>query len=183
MKWAVAAVMTSGLLGCGGSQPSIYRVAIDRLTPATVPTACYRAGQAPTAPDKTTNMVDTEQWVFWEGVEDVSYLDIGDIGYNMGQAQGIDISGDAIQGEKNDDGEYIFKAERTETESATEIYTTSATYTIEKLGETIEGTLALRSACAGTDCGGTPTCDVSLNFVGRKINTDQLSVYDTEGGN
>lgn len=183
MKWAVAAVVASGLLGCGGSQPSIYRVAIDRLTVANLPVACYRAGQAPTTiPDKTTNMVDEEQWVFWEGVEDVSYLDIGSINYGMGQAQTVSIAGDSIEGGKDDDGEYVFKAERVETDSATEIYTTSATYTIEKLGATMEGSLLLRSACAGADCGGTPTCEVSLNFVGRKIKTDQLSLYGTEGG-
>lgn len=182
MKWAVAAVVTSGLLGCGGSQPSIYRVAIERLTVANLPQTCYRAGQAPTTiPDKTTNMVDEEQWVYWEGVEDVSYLDIGTINYGMGQAQRVNITGDSIQGGKDDD-KYVFTAERVETDSATEIYTTSATYTIDKLGETIEGSLALHSACAGTDCAGTPTCDVSLAFVGRKIKTDQLSLYGTEGG-
>jgi hypothetical protein len=174
-------VVTSGLLGCGGAQPSIYRVAIDRLTAANVPAACYRTGQAPTTiPDKTTNMVDEEQWVYWDGLEDQAYLDIGTINYGLGQAQRVDIDGDSIQGAKEED-QYIFKAERVETESATEIYTTSATYTITELGETLEGTLALRSACAGADCAGTPTCEVSLNFVGRKIKTDQLSIYGTNG--
>jgi hypothetical protein len=183
IKWAVAVVLTSGLLGCGGSQPSIYRVAIERLTVANVPAACYRSGQAPTTiPDKTTNMVDEEQWVYWDGVEDQAYLDIGNINYGLGQAQRVNIAGDSIQGGKDGDS-YVFKAERVETDSATEIYTTSATYTIDKLGETLEGTLALRSACVGTDCAGTPTCEVSLKFVGRKIKTDQLSIYGTTGGN
>src|SRR5688572_19777367 len=123
MKWVVAAVVTSGLLGCG-NQPAIYRVAVDRLTADKVPQTCYRAGQAPTTiPDKTTNMVDQQTWVYWEGVEDVSYLDIGTINYGMGQAQGVNLTGDAIQGGKDED-EYVFKAELSETDSATEIYTT-----------------------------------------------------------
>jgi hypothetical protein len=181
IKWAVAVAVTSGLLGCGGSQPSIYRVAIDRLTAANLPAACYRTGQAPTTiPDKTTNMVDEEQWVYWDGIEDQAYLDIGTIGYGLGQAHAIDIAGDSIQGGKQED-QYVFKAERVETDSATEIYTTSATYTIDTLSDTLEGTLALRSACVGTDCAGTPTCEVSLKFVGRKIKTDQLSLYGTNG--
>lgn len=181
MKWAVSAVVMSGLLGCGGSQPAIYRVAIERLTAANVPASCYRAGQAPTTvPDKTTNIVDEEQWVYWEGVEEVSYLDTGAINYGLGQAQRVSIAGDAIQGGKQEDA-YVFTAERTETESATEIYTTAATYTIDTLGETLEGRLTLRSACVGTDCAGTPTCEVSLAFAGRKIKTDQLSIYGVEG--
>lgn len=181
MKWAVTAVVVSGLLGCGGSQPAIYRVAIERLTVANLPQTCYRAGQAPTTiPDKTTNMVDEEQWVYWEGVEDVSYLDIGTISYNMGQAQRVNMAGDSIRGGKKDDA-YVFMAERTETESTNEVYNTAATYTIDKLGQTLEGRLTLRSACVGTDCLGTPTCEVSLAFVGRKINTDQLSLYGAEG--
>ncbi len=181
IKWAVTAVVLSGLLGCGGSQPSIYRVAIERLTAANLPQTCNRAGQAPTTiPDKQTNMVDEEQWVYWEGVEDVSYLDIGTINYGLGQAQRVNLTGDSIQGGKKDDA-YVFTAERTETESANEVYTTSATYTIDKLGPTLEGRLTLKSACVGTDCLGTPSCEVSLAFVGRKINTDQLSLYGVEG--
>jgi hypothetical protein len=180
-KWAVAVVMTSGLMGCGGSQPAIYRVAIERLTSANVPNTCYRTGQAPTTtPDKTTNVFDEEQWVYWEGVDDQAYLDTGAINYDMAQAQTVSIPGDSIQGGEDGD-QQVFRAERVQTDSVNEVYTTSATYAIDELGETLKGTLTLRSACVGTDCGGTPTCEVSLAFSGRKIKTDQLSIYGING--
>ena len=77
LKWAVAVVAASSLLGCGGDQPSIYRVAIQRLTAENTPSSCYRTGQAPTViADKATNLVDQQQWVIWNGVEDAIYLAI-----------------------------------------------------------------------------------------------------------
>jgi hypothetical protein len=181
IQWTVAAVAASSLLGCFNSQPSLYRVAVEPVAQK-VSSSCYRANQAPTNPDTTTNVVDGQQWVFWEGVDDTAYLETGPINYTLGQAQRIVITGDAIQGTKAD-GKYTFATERTQTDSTTEVYTTSATYTIDKLGDTLEGTLALHSQCAGTDCAGIPTCDVSVKFVGRKIDTDQISTYEPGGGN
>ncbi len=181
IKWAVAAVAASSLLGCEGSQPSLYRVAVDPVS-QNVPATCYRTGQAPTNPDKTTNIVDQQQWVFWEGVEDTAYLEPGAINYTVGQAQRVTIAGDAIRGTKAD-GKYTFVSERTQTDAPTEVYTTSATYTIDKLGGTLEGTLALHSHCTGTDCGGIPSCDVSVKFVGRKIDADQISLFNPDPGN
>jgi hypothetical protein len=183
IKWAVAAVAASSLLGCEGSQPSLYRVAVDPVAQS-VPATCYRTGQAPANPDKTTNIVDQQQWVVWEGVDDTAYLEAGAINYILGQAQRVTINsnGGAIQGTKVD-GKYTFVSERTQTDSPTEVYTTSATYTIDKLGETLEGTLALHSHCTGADCGGIPTCDVSVGFVGRKIDADQIRLYNPGAGN
>jgi hypothetical protein len=180
IKWAVAAMAASSLLGCEGSQPSIYRVAVDPVA-QNIPTTCYRAGQAPTTTDKTTNIVDQQQWVIWEGVEDIAYLEPGNINYVLGQAQRVVITGDAIQGSKTD-GQYTFVSERTQTDSPNRSFTTSATYTIGKLGETLEGTLALHSHCTGSECGGVPTCDVSVKVVGRKIDADQISLYNPGAG-
>jgi hypothetical protein len=181
IPFAVAVMAASSLLGCEDSQPTIYRVAIEPVAQH-VPPTCYRTNQAPTNPDTVTNIVDQQQWVVWEGVDGTVYLEPGVINYTLGQAQRVIINGDAIQGTKAD-GKYTFNTERTQTDSATELYTTSATYTIDKLGETLEGTLALHSHCTGSDCAGIPTCDVSVKFVGRKIDTDQISLYDTGGGN
>jgi hypothetical protein len=177
---AVAVMAASSLLGCEDSQPTLYRVAVEQVSQH-VPPTCYRANQAPTTPDTTTNIVDQQQWVVWEGVDDTAYLEPGVINYTLGQAQRVIINGDAIQGTKAD-GKYTFTTERTQTDSATELYTTSATYTIDKLGDTLEGTLALHSHCTGSDCANIPTCDVAVKFVGRKIDTDQISLYDTDGG-
>ncbi|MBN1209549.1 MAG: hypothetical protein JXB05_32160 [Myxococcaceae bacterium] len=173
IPWAVAVVMTSGLLGCGDTQPSIYRVAIDRLTVQNLPGSCYTSGQAPSPiPDTASNVVNQEQWVIWKGLEDAMYLEPGDTSYNLGSAASVNITGDAIQGAKQDDN-YEFTTERVRTESANEVYTTSATYTIEDLSDTLKGTLRLNSRCTGTDCGNTPSCEVTLNFAGRKIDADR----------
>ncbi|HYI03010.1 hypothetical protein [Hyalangium sp.] len=182
IKWVAAVVAVSSLLGCGGSQPAIYRVAVARLVAESVPSSCYRAGQAPTTiPDKSTNLVDQQQWVIWEGLDGTVYLEPGTINYGMGQAERVVITGDAIQGSKVED-QHVFTSERTQTDSTSEVYATSASYTIDTLGDTLEGSLALHSQCTGADCGGIPTCDITLTFVGRKIDADQFSLYTTNAG-
>lgn len=181
ITWAVAVMAASSLLGCENSQPTLYRVAVEPVAQH-VPTTCYRANQAPTNTDTATNIVDQQQWVVWQGVDDTVYLEPGVINYTLGQAQRVVITGDAIQGTQAD-GKYTFTTERTQADSETEVYTTSATYTIDKLGDTLEGILALHSHCTGDDCANIPTCDASVTFAGRKIDTDQISLYDTGGGN
>lgn len=177
MKWAVAAVAASSLLGCGNSQPSIYRVAVQ---PVVVPTTCYRT--APTGtPDTTTNIVDEKQWVIWEGVDNKFYLEPGTINYPLGESQRVNIGGDAIEGGKQDK-QYVFTTVRTQNVSANEVYTTSATYTFDELGKTLKGTLSLHSNCAGSNCNGTPTCDVTTNFSGRQISGDRDIQYGSNGG-
>jgi hypothetical protein len=174
IKWAVAVAAASSLMGCGNSQPSVYRVALDR---AVVPNTCYRT--APTGtPDTTTNLIDEKQWVVWEGLDGKKYLETGSISYVLGDAQRIIIIGDAIEGGKDDSKQTVFSTVHTQNQSANEIYTTSAVYTFEELGKTLKGTLALHSNCAGSNCGGTPTCDVTVNFSGRQIDADSSILYD-----
>jgi hypothetical protein len=183
IKWAVAVAATSSLVGCFNSQPSVYRVAVDTLSAQNLPATCYRAGNAPTnITDKVTNIVDEKQWVTWEGIEDAVYFEPGNINYAMGEARNVNITGDAILGGKNDDGKNVFTSERTLRISDTETHTTSATYNFEKLGTTLQGTLTLHSACAGTGCNTSPTCDVTLNFSGRQIDGDQNIQYGNGSG-
>ncbi|WP_224363624.1 hypothetical protein [Hyalangium versicolor] len=185
MNRAVAIVAaTTSLLGCGGnSQPSIYRVAVDTLSAQNMPVACYSAGNAPTTiTDKVTNLVDEKQWVVWEGIDDTFYFEPGNINYTLADAHSVVISGDGISGSKNDDGAYVFTSERTQTASANEQYVTSAVYTIEELGKTLKGTLVLTSSCAGSNCAGTPSCSVTLNFSGRKIDGDRYFTYGSGSG-
>lgn len=173
IKWAVAVAAVSSLVGCDNSQPSVYRVAVDTLTAQNLPTSCYTAGNAPqNITDKSTNLVDQKQWVVWKGLDDVVYLEAGNVNYALGEAHAVSISGDAIQGSKSDKN-YVFTSERTQRQSDTLTYTTSATYTIEDLSKTLKGTLTLHSTCVGSSCATTPTCDVTLNFSGRQINGDQ----------
>jgi hypothetical protein len=183
IKWAVAVVAASSLMGCGNSQPSIYRVAVQRLTQESFSSSCYASGQAPTTiTDKSTNLVDQQQWVVWEGVEDAVYLEPGALNYSMGQAESVRLSADAIQGTKAD-GKYTFSSDRTQIDSSTETHTTSASWTIDKLGSTIEGSLLLRSQCAGTGCNFTTPCEVTLTYSGIKIDADQFSLYNANPGN
>jgi hypothetical protein len=177
MKWAFAVVAASSLLGCGNSQPSVYRVAVE---PVVIPSTCYRTAPSGT-PDTTTNLVDEKQWVIWEGVDNKFYLEPGNISYSLGEAQRINISTDAIEGGKSDK-QYVFSATRTQTVSANEVYTTSAIYTFDELGKTLKGTLALHSNCAGSNCNSTPTCDVTTNFSGREINADRSIQYGNGSG-
>ncbi len=177
MKWAVAVVAASSLLGCGNPQPSIYRVAVQAVA---VPSTCYRTAPSGT-PDTTTNIVDEKQWVIWEGIDNKFYLEPGNIAYSLGEAQRINITTDAIEGGKNDNKQYVFSTTRTQTASANEVYTTSAIYTFDELGKTVTGTLALHSNCAGSNCNSIPTCDVTVNFSGREISGDRNIQYGSNG--
>jgi hypothetical protein len=173
ISWAVAVAMTSGLLGCGDSQPSLYRVAVERLSGQNVPGNCYSTGQAPNpVPDTATNLVNQEQWVIWQGIDETMYLEPGDTSYSFGSAAPVVIGADAIQGSKKDDA-YEFSTERVRTESQNEVITTSATYAIDDLSDTLQGTLRLSSRCTGSECGNTPSCEVTLGFAGRKIDADR----------
>jgi hypothetical protein len=183
IKWAAPVLAALSLLGCQGSQPSIYRVAVDRLGTENMPPSCYRAGNAPTTiADKSTNLIDEKQWVIWEGIEDKFYLEPGPINYQLAEARSITVSADAIVGTKTDSGTHEFVTDRTQTVSANEVYTTSAKYTFEELGKTIKGTLALHSQCAGSACNSTPTCDITLNFSGIQINGDRNIDYGSGSG-
>lgn len=172
--WAVAAVLVGGTLGCG-EQPKYYRVSIDRAPLDNLPASCYRSGTTPT--DKTNNVVDVAQWVLWNGVEDRQYLQVGNIDYSLGDARvRIDV-GDAIVSSEVDK-KTTFAVERTQADPAR---TTRATYTLDKTGETIEGTLSLSYSCTGTT-GCAPNCEASLHFVGIHLDADPMLVVGNTAG-
>lgn len=174
-KWAVAAIALSGLTGCLNSDPELYRVALS-ATPSTLAATCYRNNTVPTTiPDQQTNTVTEEDWVLWDGVDGVKYLDVGDnrVTASMGDAPGVNIVVDAIEGKKNDDGKYVFTVERTERDSD-ETVVTKATYTFDDVGQTVEGTVTFNSSCTGTGCGPQLSCEYSRNFVGRRVDGDRF---------
>jgi hypothetical protein len=172
--WAVAAVMAGGMMGCG-EQPRYYRVSIDTSPLSNLPASCYRSGTVPTPNDRTSNVVDVGQWIIWEGVDDRKYLQVGDIDYELGDADVRITEGDAIVSSEDDD-KTTFVVERTQTDPAR---TSRATYTFDKLGATIEGALGLSYTCTGsTSCA--PGCDATLRFVGRQLDVDpELTVGNT----
>ncbi len=162
--WVLGAVMVGGMMGCG-QQPRYYRVAIDTSPLNNLTPSCYSDNTVPTD-DRTANVVDVGQWIIWDGVEDRKYLQVGDVDYELGDAQVRIIAGDAIVSSEAD--KPTFTAERTQTGPNR---TSRATYTFDKLGETVEGTLALSFSCsAPTGC--PPNCEASLPFVGRRLDVD-----------
>jgi hypothetical protein len=181
-KFAVAALALSGL-GCGilgSSDPELYRVAVS-AAPSPLPQTCFRAGTpapSPTTTDTLTSTVDEAQWVLWEGIDDVWYLDVGNnsLSAEMGHAPGINISADAIEGRKNDNGQYIFTTELTDRETdRTEV--NRVTFTFEDVGSTVEGSVSFFSSCTGTGCGqgNALTCEYARRFVGRRVDADRFT--------
>ncbi|HEX8441778.1 hypothetical protein [Archangium sp.] len=184
MLWTVASVMVGGLLGCG-QQPKYYRVAIDQGPLRSLPSSCYAAGATP--PPSSNNLVDVQQWVLWDGVEDRKYLQVGDIDYTLGSSYGVEIPGDAVVS-TGDGDKTTFVAEQTastpSTSTSPATRTARATYTFDKEGMTIEGTLALSATCVGTGCDrDRPNCEASLRFTGRQVDADQEVLLAVESGN
>ena len=174
--YAVAAVMVGGLMGCG-EQPRYYRVSIDRAPLGNLPGTCYSSGTPPTNDDRTNNVVDVGQWILWDGVEDRKYLQVGDIDYRLGDARVQLTEGDAIVSAEAD--KPTFTIERTQTGPNR---TSRATYTFDKVGDTLEGSLALSYTCSGgTGCA--PNCEASLRFVGRRVNVDPMLVVADSASN
>lgn len=178
IKWAVAAVALSGLTGCFNSDPDLYRVALSQA-PVPLPSTCYRSGNVPANPQQPqSNLVDATNWVLWDGVDNEKYLDAGtnNLSVSMGDAPNINLDVDTIQGAKNDDGKWVFATEATRKVSDTETRVTGLTYTFDKLGQTAEGTLSLRSSCTGSGCAGGVgiSCEFSVRFAGRRIDGDRF---------
>ncbi|MFY0526233.1 hypothetical protein ACN28I_24895 [Archangium gephyra] len=175
--YAVAAVMLGGLMGCG-EQPRYYRVSIDRSPLSNLPGSCYSSGTAPAVDDRTDNVVDVGQWIIWDGVEDRQYLQVGDISYPLGDALVQLTAGDAIVSTEAD--KPTFTIERTRTGPNR---TSRATYTFDKVGETVEGTIALSYACTGGTGCSPANCDASLRFVGRRVNAEPMIVVANDASN
>ncbi len=173
---AVSAVLAMGLMGCG-EQPQYYRVSIDRSPLGNVPSSCYSSGTAPSPNDRTTNIVDVAQWVIWDGVDGQKYLQVGDINYALGDAR-VDIDvGDAIVSTEGD--KPTFTVERMQTGPNR---VSRATFTFDKLGDTLQGKLALSYECTGTTtC--PPACNTSLDFVGRRLTAEPMVVVTNGSSN
>ena len=169
---AVAAAMTVGVMGCG-EQPRYYRVSVDRAPLGSMPSSCYSSGSAPTPNDRTTNTVDVEQWVLWDGVEGGKYLEVSDINYPLGDVR-VDIEvGGAIVSTEAD--KPTFTTERVQTGPNR---SSRATYTLDKAGETLEGTIALSYECTGTTGCPVANCSASLPFVGRRLTAEPMVVVN-----
>ena len=171
-KWTIAlAVASLATLPCGGGQPRYYRVSINRAPLENLPASCYAGGVVPTNTDKSTNVVDLQQWSVWDGTDGKLFLVVGDLSsFTLGNAERVRINGEAIEG-----GPTSFTEVR-EVVNPQRTTKTTATVSFTELSGTAKGTLTLNSETTCTNCG-TPTCGVSLPFAGRKLEVNPLMVY------
>ncbi len=175
-RLALAALAASTLLlGCD-PQPNVYKVAIDTSPLNSLPAECYASGSTPPTTVTTTNVVDEQTWTWWPGVDKTSYLQVGSLsGYNLASAADIAI-GDTIQGEDK-----TFTATRivASTTGTADTNTQTVKITLKDApGATIQGTMFLRSehTCSPSQCS-RRTCEVTMNFVGRRLSVQQSATY------
>ena len=192
---AIAALSSA----CGIGQPRVYRMAIN--TAFAAPATCYRGSNLPTTAT-TTNIESQAQWAFWDGEGQVTYLDVGAQGaISLGESAPIAVPG-LIKGEQKSyqmsrqiacsnsivsgsastgNLNCTIPANGTNTQ-----VTQSVIITFDTLGATATGNIKMTSnySCSGSACGNTPVftnCDLTLPFVGRKIEANPMFIYNPTG--
>ncbi len=190
---ALGALALSAFAGCGQGQPRIYRGAVDATPMRTIAVpSCFRGNKLPDGRGNINeqNYRSEDEWVIWNGVvneknQQVEYLDLGTQSFELGNAPIIKVS-DLIQGV-----EKTFAALRTEqrpVSNYTEARQTQVSVKFDDYSASPVGKLDLNSiyACSGPGC---PTdaissppdaasCAVSLDFVARRIEAQQMTVYN-----
>ena len=187
---ALGAISLLSLLGCNQGQPRIYRVAVD-VTPVrtiAVP-SCFRNNNLPAGRGNITeqNYRAEDEWVIWNGTDTTEYLDLGTQTFNLGDAPTIRVS-DVIEGTDK-----TFSALRNEQKPIADQYTearqTQISVKFNDYSFSPTGTIALNAqyACikGRADCpvgDASPqdaaSCSSSLNFVARKIDAAQSTIYN-----
>lgn len=188
---AVAAVAMAAV-GCGGNQPRIYRVALDKTKAESVQDAACFKMQAVSGNSVTeTNLRTEQQWVVWDGASPNQYLDFGQQSYKLGDAPEITFS-DLVLGQSN-----TFTAQRvTNTQGQgiggqfVQVRQTVITVAFNDMGAAPTGTMALQSSYACQPASACPTdmqvpdprsCKVTLDWVARHIENDRTALYQEEG--
>ena len=187
---ALGALSLLSLAGCLQGQPRIYRVAVD-VTPVrtiAVP-SCFRNNNLPAGRGNITeqNYRAEDEWVIWNGTDTTEYLDLGTQTFNLGDAPTIRVS-DLIEGTDK-----TFSALRNEQKPIADQYTearqTQISVKFNDYSFSPTGTIALNAqyACikGRADCpvgDASPqdaaSCSSSLNFVARKIDAAQSTIYN-----
>ncbi|MCA2980759.1 MAG: hypothetical protein INH41_13755 [Myxococcaceae bacterium] len=202
---AVAATLL--VTGCNTGQPRIWRVAYDTSRFVFVEnSACYIGNRVPQARTQQTGYRRDANWVLWDGVTDAQgqlkqYLDIGNPTFKLGESPSVAVE-DVIEG---DSGKREFLATR-QTQSfgpvprrSIETRAGTVTVTWENYNPAAIGTLKVRSQYNCVDSGGgmpqdlcprpneTPAndaanCEVSVDFVARRIDVTQGTEYGNNSG-
>ena len=190
MKTTLAAAFTLiAMSACNTGQPRIYRVAIDESpVRQPLPPDCYRGNIVPAAADQRQNFRHDADWVIWDGADGKQqYLDTGAISYALGDAPKVDVA-DAIEG-----ADKTFIGIRTRItplgNDRTDTRRTQVTVTFNDFSASPTGTVALQGQylCQGNACPNnnmdpeTRSCQATLNFVARRIDVQNLTVYGNTG--
>ena len=187
---ALGALSLLSLAGCLQGQPRIYRVAVDATPVRTIAVpSCFRNNNLPAGRGNITeqNYRQEDEWVIWNGVDQVEFLDLGTQTFNLGDSPTIRVS-DLIEGT-----EKTFSALRNEQKPIGDMYTearqTQISVKFNDYSAVPTGTIALNAqyACikGRNDCpvgDASPqdaaSCSSSLNFVARRIDVQQLTAYN-----
>jgi hypothetical protein len=157
------------LAGCGSDSP-IWEVS---ETDGTKPASCYPGGKLPQMVT-TTMGVETSvgPWEIYDGSDNKAYLLLAD-------------KTTVLDGTKSDG--YAFQGTTTTTDTVDPpvSITTTSTMTniinIKMSGDTLSGTWEVKtmSTCSGANCGmmQTPSCDVTGQIKGSKLNVNRYRVY------
>ena len=187
---ALGALSLLSLAGCLQGQPRIYRVAVDATPVRTIAVpSCFRNNNLPAGRGNITeqNYRSEDEWVIWNGVDQVEYLDLGNQTFNLGDAPTITVA-DLIEGT-----EKTFSALRNVQKPIGDQYTearqTQVSVKFNDYSAVPVGTISLNSqyACikGRADCpvgDASPqdaaSCNSSLNFVARRIDVQQITAYN-----
>lgn len=187
---ALGALALVSFAGCLQGQPRLYRVAVDATPVRTIAVpSCFRNNNLPAGRGNITeqNYRQEDEWVIWNGVDQVEYLDLGTQTFNLGDSPTIRVS-DLIEGT-----EKTFSALRNEQKPIADQYTearqTQISVKFNDYSAVPTGTIALNAqyACikGRADCpvgDASPqdaaSCSSSLNFVARRIDVQQITAYN-----
>jgi hypothetical protein len=177
-SWIIPLVVVLGASCSWNSEapPMIYQVAIG-LTPSNtlVLDACFINSRSPS--DTVTDIFQQQQWLLWDGPEDMRFLQIGDLStFPIGEAERVNLNGDTLRG-VND----TFTASRKKLDASGQLRTNSVTVEFTQLDYEIGGTLTLSSPC--TTCPNKlSNCTVDLPFFGQSLDAYPGVIYSPTGG-
>jgi hypothetical protein len=187
---ALGALSLLSLAGCLQGQPRLYRVAVDATPVRTIAVpSCFRNNNLPAGRGNITeqNYRSEDEWVIWNGVDQVEYLDLGNQTFSLGDAPTITVA-DLIEGT-----EKTFSALRNVQKPIGDQYVearqTQISVKFNDYSAVPVGTISLNAqyACikARADCpvgDASPqdaaSCSSSLSFVARRIDVSQQTVYN-----
>ena len=197
----VSAMSLFALAGCNAGQPRIYRVAIDNSAVVGLNNpSCFVNNILPStggALVQEQNYREQQEWVIWDGDAQKEYLDIGEKKFRLGDSptirvdeliEGTNKSFSALRNTQNQHGGDFNEVRGEQIAIKFNDYSFSPTGTIGLSAQyaCVRG----RTECPKAEDVQSPvtgdsdaaSCSVSLGFVARKIDADQLTAYGNDPG-